>query len=73
MTKSPTRRPTTQTNHFVAALWSFTKLELLKARAKKNHYALKTHVYLSALKQAFDALAQPDPRVLRLPLCNISI
>jgi len=30
LSKSPTRTPTTQTNHFVAALWSFTKLELLK-------------------------------------------
>jgi hypothetical protein len=59
--KSPTRTRTTQTNHFVAALWSFTKLELLKVRTKKNHYALKTQLYLSALQQAFDALSQLDP------------
>ena len=38
---SETRTPTTQTNHFVAALWTFTKLELLKVRTNKNHYALK--------------------------------
>jgi hypothetical protein len=37
--KSPTRTRTTQTNHFVAALWSFAKLELLKVRTNKNHYA----------------------------------
>jgi hypothetical protein len=59
--KSPTRTRTTQTTHFVAALWSFTKLELLKVRTKKNHYALKTHLYLSALQHAFGALRQLDP------------
>ena len=59
--KSPTRTRTTQTNHFVAALWSFAKLELLKVRTKKNHYALKTHLYLSALQHAFGALRQLEP------------
>lgn len=59
--KSPTRTRTTQTNHFVAALWSFTKLELLKIRTEKNHYALKTHLYLSALQHAFRALRQLEP------------
>jgi hypothetical protein len=59
--KSPTRTPTTQTNHFVAALWSFAKLELLKVRTNKNHYALKTHLYLSALQSAFDVLQQLEP------------
>ncbi|NIV44616.1 MAG: transposase, partial [Gammaproteobacteria bacterium] len=35
--KSPTRTETTQTNHFVAALWSFVKIELLSVQTKKNH------------------------------------
>jgi hypothetical protein len=61
LAKSPTRTPTTQTNHFVASLWSFTKLELLKTRTKKNHYALKTHLYVSALQQAFQALRDLQP------------
>jgi DDE superfamily endonuclease len=59
--KSPTRTRTTQTNHFVAALWSFAKLELLKVRTKKNHYALKTQLYISALQSAFDVLQQLQP------------
>jgi hypothetical protein len=59
--KSPTRTRTTQTNHFVAALWSFAKLELLKVRTKKNHYALKTQLYISALQSAFDVLQQLEP------------
>lgn len=61
LTKSPTRTPTTQTNHFVAALWAFTKLELLKKRTKQNHYALKTHLYLSALQHAFNTLRSLHP------------
>ena len=61
LAKSPTRTPTTQTNHFVATLWAFTKLELLKVRTRKNHYALKTQLYISALQHAFDALRDPEP------------
>ena len=36
LAKSPTRTQTTQTNHFVAALWSFVKIELLKVRTRKT-------------------------------------
>lgn len=59
--KSPTRTRTTQTNHLVAALSAFAKLELLKVTTKKNHYALKTHLYVSALQSAFDMLQQLAP------------
>lgn len=59
--KSPTRTETTQTNHFVAALWSFVKIELLSVRTKKNHYQLKSHLYLSALQQAFLELRKLQP------------
>jgi hypothetical protein len=56
LAKSPTRTETTQTNHFVAALWSFVKIELLKVQTKKNHYQLKTQLYFSALQVAFREL-----------------
>lgn len=56
LAKSATRTETTQTNHFVAALWSFVKIELLKVQTNKNHYQLKTQLYLSALQQAFREL-----------------
>lgn len=59
--KSPTRTETTQTNHFVAALWSFVKIELLKVQTKKNHYQLKSQLYLSALQQAFHELQTLQP------------
>jgi hypothetical protein len=53
LAKSPTRTETTQTNHFVASLWSFVKIELLKVQTNKNHYQLKSQLYFSALQQAF--------------------
>jgi hypothetical protein len=56
LAKSPTRTETTQTNHFVASLWSFVKIELLKVQTNKNHYQLKAQLYFSALRQAFDEL-----------------
>jgi len=56
LAKSPTRTQTTQTNHFVAALWSFVKIELLKVQTNKNHYQLKAQLYFSALQQAFQEL-----------------
>jgi len=59
--QSPTRTPTTQTNHVVAALLAFVKLELLKVRTQKNHYQLKTQLYLAALKQALGELRKLQP------------
>ena len=59
--KSPTRTETTQTNHLVAALLAFVKLEMLKVRTKKNHYALKAQLHLSALQRAFQELRRLQP------------
>jgi len=56
LAKSPTRTETTQTNHFVAALRAYVKLEWLKVQTKRNHYQLKSQLYLSALQQAFKEL-----------------
>lgn len=61
LAKSPTRTVTTQTNHFVAALYAFVKLEMLKVTTKLNHYALKTKLYLSALHQAYLELQKLQP------------
>ena len=56
LAKSPTRTETTQTNHFVAALWAFVKIELLKVQTNKNHYQLKAQLYFAALQVAFQEL-----------------
>jgi hypothetical protein len=67
LAKSPTRTETTQTNHFVAALWSFVKIELLKVQTNKNHYQLKAHLYFSALQQAFQELKKLRSDLAQLP------
>jgi hypothetical protein len=68
LAKSPTRTETTQTNHFVAALWSFVKIEFLKVQTKKNHYQLKSQLYFSALQVAFLELQKLKNEVHQKPL-----
>jgi len=55
--KSPTQTVTSQTNHFFAALCAYLKLEWLKFSSKLNHFAIKTKLYLSAVRTAYDTLA----------------
>ena len=62
--KSPTRTETTQRNHFYASLCAYLKLENLKLRIGVNHFALKSKIYLSALKTAFNELAKLEPMSL---------
>lgn len=61
LSKSPTRTVTTQSNHVFASLCSFIKLEMLKVKTKTNHFALKSKLYLQAVRTAFDALHQLQP------------
>jgi transposase len=56
MAKSPTRRVTTQNNHIFAAIYTVFKLECLKLKHKVNHFALRSKLYIKALKQAYDEL-----------------
>ena len=59
--KSPTRTVVTQTNHVVAALCAYIKLEMLKVATKRNHFALKTRLYLRVVQSAFTALRELQP------------
>ena len=59
LSKSPTKTVTTQSNHFFASLCSYIKLEMLKV--KTNHFALKSQLYLQALRTAFDTLQTLQP------------
>ena len=59
--KSPTRTPTTQSNHFFAALCAYIKLEMLKSSTHTNHFALKSKLYVRALRTAFDTLQELQP------------
>jgi IS4 transposase len=59
--KSPTQTVRTQTNHLFASFCGYIKLELLKQSTRLNHFALKSRLYLSALRSAFDQLRQLHP------------
>lgn len=50
--KSPTKTIKTQTNHYVLSIVAYVKLEWLKQRTSKNHFAMKAQIYLAAQKAA---------------------
>jgi hypothetical protein len=62
--KSPTRTETTQQNHFFASVCAYVKLERLKMKQGVNHFALKSKIYLSALKSAYAELVKLEPQSL---------
>lgn len=55
--KSPTKTVKTQSNHLYASIMAYVKLEKLKFANKLNHFALKTKIYMKALKAAFNELS----------------
>jgi hypothetical protein len=56
--KSPTRTETTQRNHLFANLCAYVKRESLKIKTKQSHFALKSNLYLLAVKSAYAELAK---------------
>lgn len=56
--KSPTRTIKTQSNHLFAAIMAYIKLEKLKFINQMNHFAMKTKLYIVAIKAAFKELDQ---------------
>lgn len=56
--KSPTRTERTQQNHLFASILAYVKLETYKFASKLNHFALKSKVYIAAIKAAFKELYQ---------------
>lgn len=61
LSKSPTKTVTTQSNHIFAALCAYLKLEMLKVDTQTNHFALKSKLYMRALRTAFDTLHELQP------------
>ncbi len=55
--KSPTRTTRTQLNHLFGSILAYVKFERLKFAHKLNHFALKSKLYVCALKAAFKELA----------------
>ncbi len=58
MAKSPARRVNAQSNHIFASIVTVFKMECLKIKTKMNHFALKTRLYLKAVRSAFYELQQ---------------
>lgn len=64
LNRSPTQTVATQTNHFFATLCDDIKLELLNCDTKLNHFALRSKLYLCAIKSAYAALRELNPAQL---------
>jgi len=56
LAKSQTRVQRTQRNHIFAWMYAFMKLELLKMKTHRNHFAVKSSIYAKAVKVAFQEL-----------------
>lgn len=54
--KSPTKTIRAQSNHIFGSMVAVTKLECLTLTRQTNHFALKSKLYLKAVKAAFDEL-----------------
>ncbi len=54
--KSPTKMEKTQMNHIFASFAAYIKLEQLKLKNSLNHFALKSKIYISAIKNAMQEL-----------------
>jgi hypothetical protein len=50
LSKSPTKKVKSQSNHIFASLLAFCKLEKLKIKTKMNHYAIKDNLLTTANK-----------------------
>lgn len=57
-TKSPARKIKTQSNHLFASIMAYVKLEKLKFAHKMNHFAMKSKLYLAAIKATFKELGE---------------
>ncbi len=56
LAKSPTRRERTQSNHCFMAIYAAGRLESLRIKHRLKHFALRSQLYLNALRCAFEEL-----------------
>ncbi|MCO6489207.1 MAG: transposase [Phaeodactylibacter sp.] len=74
--KSPTKHETSQCNHVFAAMIAWTKLELLSVKEQANHFALKTKMYVKALRAAYEEVQRLKafvPKIDQPDLTNTSL
>lgn len=58
LSKSPTKYEVTQSNHIFASMIAYCKLEILKVKEQKNHFAIKARLYIKALRAAYYELLE---------------
>jgi hypothetical protein len=58
MAKSPARTVRTQSNPIFMSLYATARLEIPSAQQGLNKFALKSKLYINAIRQAFDELQQ---------------
>ncbi len=58
LAKSPTSIVRTQSNHIFMSIYASTKLEILAIKHKINTFALRSKLYISTLKTAFEELGR---------------
>jgi len=56
LAKSPTKRVRTQSNHVFMSLFAAARLETLSIKRKITTFALKSRLYIKAIRQAFNEL-----------------
>ena len=56
LAKSPTKRVRTQSNHVFMAIYAAFSLEWLRIKHRMNPFALRSKLYLKAIRHAFDEL-----------------
>lgn len=61
--KSPTRTIVTQQSHFIASIMAYVKMERLKIRSSKNHFALKSLLTINATRAAWIALKKLEGKM----------
>lgn len=54
--KSPTKILRTQSNHIFASMFAYVKLEKIRLSKSLNHFAIKSKIYLAAIKSAYQEL-----------------
>jgi hypothetical protein len=69
--KSPTKHEISQCNHVFAAMIAWTKLELLCFKEQTNHFALKTKIYVKALRTAYQELQSLKNFVAQIDQLNL--
>lgn len=67
--KSPANTVQTQSNHIFASIYATFKFELLKMTTNLNHFAIKSKIYLKALKIAFQELQKLKKDNLKVVSC----